>query len=41
MHPNPVLGVVAGTTWHYQVLFRDSGPAGFDGTDSVFVTFEP
>ena len=30
-----------GTTWHYQVLFRDSGPAGFDGTDAVFVTFEP
>lgn len=34
-------GFLAGTTWFHQVLFRDSGPSGFDATDGVFVTFEP
>ncbi|MEM9381108.1 MAG: hypothetical protein AAGB93_14245 [Planctomycetota bacterium] len=34
-------GFVAGTTWFHQVLFRDSGPAGTNGTDALFVTFEP
>lgn len=34
-------GFTAGTTWHLQVLFRDSGPNGFNGTDAVFITFEP
>ena len=37
----PGLGVsfVAGTTWYHQVLFRDSGPSGLNGTDSVSIRF--
>ncbi len=34
-------GFTAGTTWHFQILFRDTGPSGFSGTDSVYLTFEP
>lgn len=33
---------IAGTTWHFQLLYRDApGPsgAGFNGTDGAFVTF--
>ncbi|MEM9383157.1 MAG: hypothetical protein AAGB93_24625 [Planctomycetota bacterium] len=34
-------GFVAGTTWYYQVLFRDTGPNGLNGTDSVSIRFVP
>ena len=33
-----------GTTWYFQVLYRDpTGPggSGFNGTDGVFISFEP
>ncbi|MEM9383230.1 MAG: hypothetical protein AAGB93_25015 [Planctomycetota bacterium] len=39
----PGLGAafVAGTTWYHQVLFRDTGPNGLNGTDSVSIRFVP
>lgn len=39
----PGLGAAftAGSTWYFQVLYRDAGGSGLNGTDGVFLTFTP
>ncbi|MEM6673902.1 MAG: hypothetical protein AAF726_13745 [Planctomycetota bacterium] len=40
--PQSGAGFLPGTTWHFQLIYRDGfGPAGFNGTDGVSITFRP